>query len=495
MQILKDIVEKIKKNKKVSILIGVLSLIIIIYLGMSIFFINHFTFRTYINGVKQTGSTVEEVEKSIKDSVESYTLTIKGRDGVEEVIKGSEIGIQHIESRKVEKLLKKQNPFGWITSMFKEKDYEVKDEVKYNEEILNEKLASLESKLNENVVEPQSATIEYKNGKYEIVNEVQGNKILKDKLYEEVSNYVSKGIDSINLSDVGCYEAPKYDSNSKEVKEALDTANKYIATKIKYEFGGIEEEIDSSIINEWIEVDNALNVTINTSKVRTFVDKLSSIYNTYGINRKFRTSSGAVIDISTGDYGWIVNKAAEIDEITNIVKEGQTVTKEPTFSQEGKVYSHTNDYGDSYVEIDLASQHLWLYKDGKLIIESDLVSGSEDKGYGTPGGLYYIKYKELNATLRGEDYETPVSYWIPFNGGIGLHDAWWRTEFGGDIYLTNGSHGCINLPESVAKTIYENVSAGTPVVCYFDYEAAAKRKAEKINNNQNTNNTDTNTQN
>ena len=68
--------------------------------------------------------------------------------------------------------------------------------------------------------------------------------------------------------------------------------------------------------------------------------------------------------------------------------------------------------------------------------------------------------------MTGETYATPVKYWMPFNGNIGMHDASWRKEFGGEIYRTNGSHGCINLPEEIAETIYGYVEQGFPVVCY-----------------------------
>ncbi|MFR2849244.1 MAG: L,D-transpeptidase [Hungatella hathewayi] len=118
------------------------------------------------------------------------------------------------------------------------------------------------------------------------------------------------------------------------------------------------------------------------------------------------------------------------------------------------------------MEINLTAQHLFFYKDGKLLVESDFVSGNSSKGYDTPPGAYPITYKERNATLKGEDYRTPVDYWMPFNGNIGMHDAGWRSSFGGNIFKTSGSHGCVNLPPSVAKTIYENIEAGMPVLCY-----------------------------
>ena len=77
-----------------------------------------------------------------------------------------------------------------------------------------------------------------------------------------------------------------------------------------------------------------------------------------------------------------------------------------------------------------------------------------------------MTYKERNAMLVGENYETPVSYWMPFNQNVGLHDAVWRDSFGGSIYKTSGSHGCINLPYAIAKQIYGYAEKGMPVICY-----------------------------
>jgi lipoprotein-anchoring transpeptidase ErfK/SrfK len=100
-------------------------------------------------------------------------------------------------------------------------------------------------------------------------------------------------------------------------------------------------------------------------------------------------------------------------------------------------------------------------------VEGDVVTGNVSLNDATPVGIYRLKYKEKNATLKGEGYSSPVSFWMPFNGGIGIHDANWRSVFGGEIYKTNGSHGCINSPYNLAQTIFDNINAGTPVVCYY----------------------------
>ena len=114
-----------------------------------------------------------------------------------------------------------------------------------------------------------------------------------------------------------------------------------------------------------------------------------------------------------------------------------------------------------------------------MVLESDFVSGSAARGFDTPAGIYGITYKERNATLAGQGYRTPVSYWMPFNNNIGMHDASWRSSFGGNIYKTNGSHGCINLPYSVAEEIYGYVEKGTPVICYYLPGTEPVKKQEK----------------
>ena len=65
-----------------------------------------------------------------------------------------------------------------------------------------------------------------------------------------------------------------------------------------------------------------------------------------------------------------------------------------------------------------------------------------------------------------DGYRTEVTYWMPFYEGQGLHDASWRSAFGGNIYLTNGSHGCVNMPPYAAEAVYNNIEAGVAIIIY-----------------------------
>ena len=123
--------------------------------------------------------------------------------------------------------------------------------------------------------------------------------------------------------------------------------------------------------------------------------------------------------------------------------------------------------GGTYIEVDILNQLLYYYEDNVRRFTTSVVTGNHRLHHDTPTGVYRILGKQRNIVLKGKDYASPVSYWMNFIGNsIGFHDADWRSKFGGSIYLTNGSHGCVNIPPSAMPELYGMVKVGTPVVLY-----------------------------
>ena len=187
------------------------------------------------------------------------------------------------------------------------------------------------------------------------------------------------------------------------------------------------------------------------------------------------------VKIGGGDYGWVINKKGEAAQIVEDIKNGESVTREPKYEQRAFVEG-ADDIGNTYIEIDYTNQHLWYYKDGSLVVDSDLVSGNLNNGNGSPDGVFKVISRQSPATLKGEDYESDVTYFMPFAYNVGLHDASWRSSFGGSIYKNGGSHGCINLPYDAADTIYKNVELGTPVVAYYREDVKLTSNNAKVSN-------------
>ncbi len=458
---MKDInIKKLFKSKVTKNII----ILVLIYLFISLYFVNHFFFNTVINGVDVSLKAHADIDDIIRDCINDYELQLIERKGELEKIIGTDIEMQYNEKNSTSKIYHLQNSFEWISSLLKDQKYYVNDLFVYNKENFKNKINGLNC-LNKEIIEPQNVSFKYSNDSYEIIKEVYGNKINKEKLIEAIKIAISKGETKLDLNENLCYQDPTYTSSTDKTIETKNLLNKYVKAKITYLFGSKNEIVDKNIINEWSSVDENLEVIINEIAVMDYVRVLSRKYDTVGVTRNFKTSAGKIVEVKDGLYGWKINVYAETKALLENIKLGEIIEKEPVYSQ--KAFSRNEDeIGNTYVEINITRQYIWFYKDGRLITQGAIVTGNPNKGYSTKVGTYMLNYKQKWATLRGPDYEAGVVYWMPFYGNIGIHDARWRTSFGGDIYKRNGSHGCVNVPVYIAKTIFENIEDGTPIICY-----------------------------
>jgi len=423
--------------------------------------------NTNINGIDASGKTVEDVKAAIEEGLSSYELKIIARNGVEETVTKDEIGLHSEFDGTMEQILVAQNPMEWVKYLQNGTDHQIETMIVFDEEKLDAAIEGLSIMDRDSMVEPENAYVsDYQSGtkSYEVVPASKGTELIAENVKNAVKNAIMNLSTEVDLDAEGCYTKAAIDENDESLNALADQLNVYAGAVVNFTFGDQTEVLDGDRIHEWLTVDGQ-TVTLDESQAAEYVKELAAKYDTAYKSKTLKTTHGETVTISKGNYGWRINKNAETAAVLEAVKAGSQVTREPEYLQTAASRGE-NDYGDTYVEVNLTAQHLYFYKDGKLLVESDFVSGNAARGWSTPAGAYPLTYKQRNATLKGEGYATPVSYWMPFNGGIGLHDASWRGSFGGSIYKRNGSHGCINLPKDVAKTIYENISKGDPVLCY-----------------------------
>lgn len=420
--------------------------------------------NTTINGLDVSGRSVSEAKAMISANVEAYELEILARTGPE-TIGGEEIGLHTSFDTGMEELLEAQNPYQWIFHMASDQKYTVETMIAYDEEKLEQAVEKLNCMDASSAVLPKDAHLsEYIPGTgYEIVPETEGTVLDQEMVLEAVRQAVENLALSLNLEELDCYEKPSVTSQDAALISERDARNRYVNLTVTYTFGDQTQILDGNQIHQWLSWDGE-KIQVDETSVADFVSGLAKEHNTAYTTRYFATSYGKTVSVA-GSYGWRINQSQETAELLALLEAGESVTREPVYSQTAASHG-TPDYGNSYVEVNLTAQHLFLYKDGEKILESDFVSGNVSRNYTTPPGLFGLTYKQRDAVLRGEGYASPVKFWMPFNGGIGFHDASWRSTFGGAIYKTNGSHGCINMPYAAAKTLYENIYAGFPVICY-----------------------------
>lgn len=436
----------------------------LIYLLFSLYFVNHFFFHTVINGVDVSLKAYDEIDNIIKDYAHDYELELIERKEKSEKIIGKDIELQYNEKNSISKIYHLQNSFKWISSLLKDQKYYVNDLFVYDKNKFEDKVNGLNC-LHKEIIQPQNVSFKYSNNSYKIIKEVYGNKINKEKLLDVIKTNILKGEIRVDLHENLCYQNPEYTSSCNKTIKTKNLLNRYVKAKITYLFGSKKEIIEGNSINEWFSVDENLEIAINEIAVMEYVRVLSKKYDTVGVARNFKTSTGKIVEVKGGLYGWKINVDAETKALLQNIKLGKIIEKEPIYSQ--KAFSRDgNEIGNTYVEINITRQYIWFYKEGRLITQGTIVTGNPNKGHSTKVGTYMLNYKQKWATLRGPGYEAKIIYWMPFYGNIGIHDARWRYSFGGKIYMRNGSHGCVNVPVHIAKTVFENIEKGTPIICY-----------------------------
>lgn len=458
----------IRKKVIFCVIIVIILLLVAGFIGYFVgenYYGSHFLKGTTVNGIDVSDMTVEELEQRIQQ----YTLTVETKDSQgqkrQEKITGSQIGLKVVSDGDLQNVLDGQQSGKWISGSGKE--YSVSNLTEYDEELWKKAIDGLECFSEEHIVKPQNAYVkEYdQNSKsFPIVEEVNGNEIDREKAEQLMTAAVVKLEENVSFGE-DYYKKPEITTETESLKAFHEKLNQYANTNIKYTFGENIEELTGEDICNWLIIDfENYQVSLDAERVDKYVSYLRWNYDTIFGTRKFKTSYGTEVTIEGGDYGWWMNKAEEVAGLTAQIEAGQSGERKPVYYQEAAAYGDL-DYGNTYVEINLTAQHLFLYVDGQKVMESDFTSGLPGEHL-TPPGTFAVTYTQKYAYLTGENYRTPVTYWMPFNEDIGMHDATWKTQFGSQFYKSAGSHGCINLPYNFAKSLFSYVEKGMPVICY-----------------------------
>lgn len=476
--------DKVSKKKIVTILlvalaVSAIAFCAVFYIWKMNFYKTHFFPNTYVNGAECSELDAAAVAEILKADVAEYELTVLGRDEKGEqvalgVISADDIGLEVKDAMaEANELLAGQNAGGWLLAVLSKQEHRlsVVHVTEYDEAALEKYVMQWDAFDEEKMIAPEDAyistyAVELKG--CEIVSEVAGTQLDTQASLSCINAVVIGCGDKVDLVEQGCYAEPKILATNAELLAKWEVMDKWLGAEITYDWNTNNVVVDGSVIQNWILENEDGSLTIDEDAVAAFVADNASKYDTYGKSRKFTTSLGVELTLPTGGFGWLTDRAEVTKALLQMIENGEVTKTEPVYSNKAP-WRGMNDIGNSYVEADLSNQHLYLYSKGELVFETDFVSGAMNSTPDcvTPAGVFDITYKTTNAVLRGGDYEQFVYYWMPFFGNYGMHDATWRWQFGGDIFLTDGSHGCINLPLDSAATIYNYMYEGFPVICYY----------------------------
>lgn len=467
-------------HKKPVLICGIVVLVLlIVYLAGMLYYNDKFLNGTMVNGSDVGGMTLQKANDQLSKKVNGQSLKLIFNDGQSEVLQSAQLGVSYNKDNSLNQLMKNQNKWAWFIGFFKNEKNTLTDLIQISDENLTNGIASMEHAKEENQIAPTDAYIQYKDGSFSIIEETLGSKFNIEELVKNIKVALSEGKQQLDVTKVNGYVKPQVYKDDQDLNNQLKAANEYCLSAITYTTPkGKEIALDGSTLITWLSKQDDGSYTKDESvfkeKLTAFVKELASQYNSIGATRTFTGKDGQSHTVSGGTYGFRVSTDSEVSALLKMINENK--------SENNRIPEHTGQLpsgengglGTTYLEINITKQHLWFVKDGSVVLESDFVSGKEsDPTRLTPSGTYYIYNKERNRVLRGTkqpngkyEYESPVSYWMPFNKGIGLHDASWRSTFGRDIYINSGSHGCINLPTGFAGSLYSQIYVNLPVVVY-----------------------------
>ena len=449
------------------------------YAGMTYYYSDRFFEGTWINGIDCSGKTAYEVETALADKVQDYSIQVSSRNQEPQMITGEQINYQYLSTGETLQLLKNQKPYEWIKGFYEQKSYTVAENVAYDKTLLQQQVTALNCAKTENQTAPENAYVAFKDNQFQIVPETEGTQLNVKQAYRILDQAVADTQASIDFGTApDAYVSAEVTQNDPELQSALEACNNYTKASITYTFGDQTATLDGNTIKDWLQFDEKGQLLMDDNTfhqhIADYVAQLAATYNTVGTEREFHTTSGRTVYVYSSVYGWAIDQAAEAAQLAQEIQSGTQTTREPIYEQTANSHG-LNDLGNTYIEVDLSNQHMYYYQSGSLIFDSEFVSGNMSySDRQTHAGIFTLYSKTSPSVLRGDkkpdgtyEYEEPVDYWMPFDGGIGFHDAPWRDAFGGDIYLTNGSHGCINLPPENAAVLYSIIDYNVPIVCFY----------------------------
>ena len=472
----------VKLLRTTLLLAAIIGAFVFYYVTQSYQYNDKFMIGTYVNGNDVSGQTVEQVEEDIRERVEdSYSLTLTFRDGSKETITPEEIGYRYVSTGEVEQAMNDQNPLTWVLrNMGKTVEIDVPENHTFDEAKLAEIVKAMPEFQVENVVTPTNAYLNITDkNEFEIVPETQGNAPIADAILPTLNELVTNSETEGDLNDIkGSYETPTVTADNPDLVYQCDNLNKFLSTKITYKLPkDVTKTIDRGMLINWVtRQDNGYyyldDTTIHDNCAKYVADIAKEVDERHN-SIPFPSTNSGTINLSCAEYGHVIDQPGETEALFKEIKECKSEEKEPLYSLNKNVDAR---FGGTYVEADLSNQHVYYYENGQLVLDTPCVSGTKyDSSRHTVLGLYSIYYKQRNRTLRGPmvngvpSYTSFVNFWMPFYKGYGLHDASWRGSFGGTIYYSSGSHGCINLPYNAAATLYEHTEVGTPVIVFGGY--------------------------
>lgn len=460
--------EKIKNiPKKYMIAIIAALIVLVLYFSGAIYYNSHFLPKTFAGPIDVGQMTLSKAQEEVNHQLQELQINVSEEDEMIGYVTLGDLGVQTNTTEQLNQVLNEQNPFSWPIALFKDHQVDIGQAIELNGAVVENLIPSMGIN-NSNRQASIAASIQKQDDHtFAIVEETYGKQITRDSLVQTISDTVGKGGTLLELNQA--YEKPRETTESDSLAQRMAEVEKMKSTSITLEFDGQSITIAPEMIASWIYLDEENNPQVDQELIEEYVLELNRQYSGLFLPRYFESTYQGTVQVNPGTYGWYIDRFEESVRIAEEIRQGAQVTREPYIGGSG--YGMGDYVGSDYVEVDIAHQMMFIYRDGELVLDTPIVSGII--GAETIPGAYQVWNKEQDTDLVGynvitqRDYVQPVSYWIPFDDQAqGIHDASWQANFGGNNYQSAGSQGCINTPPGIMPYVYDLVYIGMPVIIF-----------------------------
>lgn len=455
-----------KKRVWLNLSLAILLVIVAVYSYQAIKYQQKFLKNTTIGQINVGDLTKQEADKKLEKELHQDNFEIKDKETTWKSIPKKALGIEYDTTSTVDHAMAKQNPWLWFMSYVSKPSDVPVELTSYNEKDVAKQTDIIKkelTELNKKRTQTKSAYIEHVDGEFKIHDEVQGDNINIDAFIKSLDKDIKAGIMTIQLNDY--LQKPEVVASNPELNQELEAINKISKINASYTINGEEVVIPQETIASWVTTEDG-NAALKQDLVRAYVEDLGATYNTSTNETSFKSTKRGEVNVPAGAYSWTIATDSETEQLTELILAGEDFSgRVPAF--QGSASPANQLLSDTYIEVDLEAQHMWYYKDGKVALETPVITGKPSTP--TPPGVFYVWNKARNEILRGEDYASPVDYWMPVDWtGVGIHDSPWQSAsaYGGDSFKTVGSHGCINTPPDVCGKLFDMIDTGVPVVIF-----------------------------
>ena len=429
-----------KQQKKMIIILSIFLFVATVYLIGLIRFSSVFLPHSVIDGIDVSGMDISKSNEALADLRPTLTVIQRSSDGQTDIEQELDLRTFSADlSYDASALLKAQDVSLWFLDLGKEKTYcHNKISAPLDSGRISELLNDLYCTKQENIVRPEDAHLDIIDGQISLIKENDGSYIDEDiakqlttKALQDYSESLENGtVDLRPYYEKATITAddPSFEEKKKELEDVID---KNITIDIS---DSVSESISKDELCRLLKVEGS-EASVDTDELNTYINDLAAQY-----------------DVSSR----YIDKA----NLKSILNEDLLETTDASISV------NWIDKVEKKIEVKISEQKLYYYENGELMLESPVVTGNGDITDATPTGDFAVRKKANDSTLLGAGYVEHVDYWIGFDESgrvYGFHDASWRNEFGGDIYLYDPSRGCVNMPTDKVAQLFEMADIGTAV--------------------------------